>query len=71
MMKEGFVDKLFDLSGHRAVVIGGAGGLGSYMAEGLAVAGATVAVASRVDLSQKKNGHRPILFLCIGISGER
>ena len=47
MMKEGFVDKLFDLSGHRAVVIGGAGGLGSYMAEGLAVAGATVAVASR------------------------
>ena len=43
MMKEGFVDKLFDLSGHRAVVIGGAGGLGSYMAEGLAVAGATVA----------------------------
>ncbi len=47
MMEKDYVAKLFDLSGHRAVVIGGAGGLGSYMAEGLASAGATVAVASR------------------------
>lgn len=41
------VERLFCLDGHRAVVIGGAGGLGKAMAEGLAKAGAVVAVASR------------------------
>lgn len=38
---------MFDLTGKNAVVIGGAGGLGQAMAEGLAQAGATVLIASR------------------------
>ena len=38
---------LFDLSGETAVVIGGTGVLGGAMAEGLAAAGATVAVLGR------------------------
>ena len=45
-MSKNVID-LFRLDGHRAVVIGGAGGLGKAMALGLAQAGATVAVASR------------------------
>ncbi|MCI0545731.1 MAG: SDR family NAD(P)-dependent oxidoreductase, partial [Candidatus Rokubacteria bacterium] len=36
---------LFRLDGQTALVVGGAGGLGSAMARGLAEAGATVAVA--------------------------
>ena len=38
---------LFDLSGEVAVVLGGTGGLGGAMAEGLAQAGAKVAVLGR------------------------
>lgn len=41
------IANLFRLDGHRAMVVGGAGGLGKAMALGLAQAGATVAVASR------------------------
>ncbi len=41
------VTKLFDLSGEVAVVIGGTGTLGGAMAEGLADAGARVAVVGR------------------------
>ncbi|MDR0852193.1 MAG: SDR family oxidoreductase [Clostridiales Family XIII bacterium] len=39
--------KLFDLTGKSAVVIGGAGGLGQAIAEGLATAGAKVLISSR------------------------
>ncbi len=39
--------KLFDLTGKNAVVVGGAGGLGQAIAQGLAEAGAKVAIASR------------------------
>ena len=38
---------LFDLSGRVAVVTGGNGGIGFGMAKGLAVAGASIAVAAR------------------------
>ncbi len=43
----GFLDSLFDLRGKVAVVIGGTGGLCGAMAEGLAQAGATVALVGR------------------------
>ena len=39
--------KLFSLEGKNAVVIGGAGGIGQAIAQGLAEAGAEVAIASR------------------------
>ncbi len=38
---------LFDLTGKNAVVIGGAGGIGQALAQGIAEAGAKVAIASR------------------------
>ena len=38
---------LFDLSGKKAVVVGGAGGIGQAIAEGLAEAGAQVMISSR------------------------
>lgn len=38
---------LFDLTGKKAVVVGGAGGIGQAMAEGLAQAGAQVMISSR------------------------
>ncbi len=38
---------LFSLKGKHAVVVGGAGGIGQSIAQGLAQAGATVAIASR------------------------
>lgn len=41
--------KLFDLTGETAVVLGGTGVLGGAMAEALAAAGATVAVAGRSE----------------------
>ena len=40
-------DQLFELSGSVAVVIGGTGVLGGALAEALAAAGATVAIAGR------------------------
>lgn len=39
--------KLFDLTGKKAVVFGGAGGIGQAIAEGLAEAGAQVMISSR------------------------
>ena len=45
---------LFDLSGKGAVVIGGAGGLGQAIAQGLAEAGAKVMISSRKEDSLKK-----------------
>lgn len=40
---------LFDLTGKKAVVVGGAGGLGQAIAEGLAEAGAQVMISSRKE----------------------
>ena len=41
--------KLFDLTGKNAMIIGGAGGLGKLVAQGLAECGANVAIASRTE----------------------
>jgi NAD(P)-dependent dehydrogenase (short-subunit alcohol dehydrogenase family) len=46
-----FVMKMFDLTGRNAVVIGGAGGLGQVIAEGIGQAGARVAICSRNETS--------------------
>ena len=45
---------MFSLEGKNAVVIGGAGGIGQAVAQGLAQAGAKVAIASRNEESLKK-----------------
>lgn len=45
---------LFDLTGKNAVVIGGAGGIGQAVAQGLAMAGAKVAIASRKEESLQR-----------------
>ena len=45
---------MFDLTGKGAVVIGGAGGLGQAIAQGLAEAGAKVLISSRKEDSLKK-----------------
>lgn len=46
--------KLFDLTGKNAVVFGGAGGIGQAIAQGLAEAGASVAISSRSEESLKR-----------------
>lgn len=45
---------MFDLSGKNAVVVGGAGGIGQAIAQGLAMYGAKVAIASRKEESLKR-----------------
>ncbi len=45
---------LFDLTGKNAMVVGGAGGLGQAMAQGLMEAGAQVAIASRSEESLRR-----------------
>lgn len=45
---------LFDLTGKNAVVVGGAGGIGQAIAQGIAQAGAKVAIASRNEESLKR-----------------
>ena len=45
---------LFDLSGKHAVVVGGAGGIGQAIAEGLAEAGAQVMISSRREASLQR-----------------
>lgn len=45
---------LFDLSGKKAVVVGGAGGIGQALAEALAEAGAQVMITSRNEESLKR-----------------
>ena len=47
---------LFDLTGKKAVVVGGAGGIGQAIAEGLAEAGAQVMISSRKEDSLKQIG---------------
>ncbi|WP_094603128.1 2-dehydro-3-deoxy-D-gluconate 5-dehydrogenase [Sporomusa silvacetica DSM 10669] len=48
------MQKIFSLEGKNAVVVGGAGGIGQAIAQGLAEAGAKVAIASRsVDSLQR------------------
>lgn len=46
--------KLFDLMGKNAVVVGGAGGIGQSISQGLIEAGANVAIASRNEESLKR-----------------
>jgi NAD(P)-dependent dehydrogenase (short-subunit alcohol dehydrogenase family) len=46
--------KMFDLTNRNAVVIGGAGGLGQAIAEGLAQAGAKVVIGSRREESLRR-----------------
>lgn len=46
--------KLFDLTGKNAIVFGGAGGIGQVLAQGLAEAGARVAISSRNEESLKQ-----------------
>ena len=45
---------LFDLTGKKAVVVGGAGGIGQAIAEGLAEAGSQVMISSRREEALKK-----------------
>lgn len=45
---------LFDLTGKKAVVVGGAGGIGQAIAEGLAEAGAQVMISSRREEALKQ-----------------
>jgi gluconate 5-dehydrogenase len=45
---------LFNLKGKNAVVVGGAGGIGQAIAQGIAEAGAKVAIASRSEDSLKR-----------------
>ena len=45
---------LFDLTGKKAVVVGGAGGIGQAISEGLAEAGAQVMISSRNEESLKR-----------------
>ena len=46
--------KLFDLTGKGAVVVGGAGGIGQAIAQGLAEAGAKVLISSRKEEALKR-----------------
>lgn len=66
---------LFDLTGKKAVVVGGAGGIGQAIAEGLAEAGAQVMISSRKEESLqraqreiKANTGLDILY-CVGDAG--
>ena len=61
---------LFDLTGKKAVVVGGAGGIGQAIAQGLAEAGAQVLISSRKLESlqraqreiQEKSGEKVVYF---------
>lgn len=46
--------EMFDLTGKKAVVVGGAGGIGQSIAEGLVEAGAQVMISSRKEESLKR-----------------
>jgi short chain dehydrogenase len=69
--------KLFDLSGHFAVVTGGNGGIGRSVALGLAQAGAAVAVLARNEgknqtvLGELKAVGSPALALSVDVTVER
>ena len=59
-VKEGEVkmkiaENLFDLNGKNAVVVGGAGGIGQAIAQGLAMYGANVVIAPVVKRSRRKS----------------
>lgn len=56
-------EHLFDLTGKNAVVVGGAGGIGQAIAQGLAVYGARVAIASRKEEGLKR-ARQEILDSC-------
>lgn len=55
--------EMFSLQGKKAVVVGGAGGLGQSIAQGLAEAGAAVAIASR-NLESLKRAAEEIKAAC-------
>jgi NAD(P)-dependent dehydrogenase (short-subunit alcohol dehydrogenase family) len=48
------IEKLFSLEGKNAVVVGGAGGIGQAIVQGLAESGANVAIASRKEESLQR-----------------
>src|SRR3990172_12652481 len=58
MTNKNYLTDLFGLDGKVAVVIGGSGVLGGVMAEGLAGAGAKVAVLGRTMEKAEKNANR-------------
>lgn len=67
---------LFDLTGKKAVVVGGAGGIGQAIAEGLAEAGAQVMISSRKEDSLKR-AQKEIkdktgldILYCVGDAGQ-
>lgn len=62
-MPNSFVESLFSLEGQTAVVIGGTGVLGGALCEGLAQAGAHVAVAGR---SEERGGERVKAIAALG-----
>lgn len=53
-----YLDTLFSLEGKVAIAIGGSGVLGGAMAEGLAQAGAKVAILSRTEANAQKRAAR-------------
>ena len=60
-------DRLFDLSGIIALVIGGTGVLGGALAEALAAAGAAVAIAGR---SEERGNARCVRIRSTGATAE-
>jgi NAD(P)-dependent dehydrogenase (short-subunit alcohol dehydrogenase family) len=63
----GMTDKLFDLSGIIALVIGGTGVLGGALAEALAAAGAAVAIAGR---NEERGNARCVRIRSTGATAE-
>ena len=69
--------KLFDLTGKKAIVIGGAGGIGKAIASGLAQFGADTAIASRNEEKLKeaaeeieKETGKKIRYYTVDVSSE-
>ena len=55
--------RMFSLEGKNAVIVGGAGGLGQAIAQGIALAGARTVIASRSAESLKR-AHKEIIEAC-------
>lgn len=64
-------ETLFNLSGKKALVTGGAQGLGRMIAEGLLKAGASVAITSRkMDVCAEASAQMSVLGNCIGLTAD-